>query len=91
MTVVAMLLMVVLAFVQNISFSMVSRSRNRDHYGYHLLCAVMSNGVWFATSKYLIVANSMTWALMLPYTLGTVAGSLTGSKISAYIEKKIGA
>jgi hypothetical protein len=91
MTFATIVVMIVLAFVQNVSFSMVSRSRNRDHSGYHVLCAFMSNGIWFATSHYLIVANQMTWALMIPYTIGTVAGSLTGSKISAWIEKRIGA
>lgn len=90
MTLIGILIMIVLAFCQNIAFSMVSRSRNHDHSGYHVICAIMSNGVWFACSKYLIVNNSMTWALMIPYTVGTVAGSLTGSKISARIERLLG-
>jgi len=86
----AIIFMVVLAFCQNVSFSMVSRSRNHDHSGYHIACAIMSNGVWFVASKYLVVDHGMSWALLVPYTIGTVAGSLTGSKISARIEKWLG-
>lgn len=90
MTLGVCLLVAVLAFAQNIGFSMMSRSRNHDHSGYHVSCALLSNGVWFIASKYLIVTNGMSWALFIPYTVGTVAGSLTGSKISARIEKMLG-
>jgi hypothetical protein len=80
-----------MAFCQNVSFSIVSRSRNRNHMGYHLVAAIFSNGVWFATMKYLLITNQMTWMLMIPYTIGTVSGSLTGQAISMRIEKLIGA
>jgi hypothetical protein len=83
-------LIMILAFCQNIAFSMVSRSRNHDHAGYHVICAIASNAVWYATSKYLVVSNGMPWDMFLPYTIGTVSGSLTGSKISARIEKVLG-
>ena len=82
--------MMALAFAQNIAFSMVSRSRNHDHSGYHVICAVLSNGVWYATSKYLVVSHGMPWEFFVPYTIGTVAGSLTGSKISARVERWLG-
>ncbi len=90
MTLTGILAMMALAFVQNVSFSMVSRSRNFDHKGYHVACAVFSNGIWYATAGFLIVRQGMPWALFLPYTVGTVAGSLTGSIISAHIEKWLG-
>ena len=82
--------MAVLAFVQNVSFTLVSRSRNRDSKLYHFIAAVFSNAVWFATFRYLVTAD-MTWALFVPYTTGTVSGSLTGQSVSMFIEKRIGA
>lgn len=91
MTALTVLIMVVMAFAQNVSFTIVSRSRNRDNMTYHLIAAIASNGVWFMTFKYLAVTNDMTWALFLPYTVGTVSGSLMGQKISMWIEKRIGA
>jgi len=91
MSAVSIAIMVVMAFCQNVSFSIVSRSRNRDNIPYHLIAAIFSNGVWFATMKFLIVTQQMTWMLMVPYTIGTVSGSVTGQAISMKIEKLIGA
>lgn len=82
--------MMLVAFFQNISFSMVSRARNRDSVVYHMVAAWFSNGVWFATFAYL-VHFGMSWALFIPYTCGTVAGSLTGARISMWIEGLLGA
>ena len=79
-----------LAFIQNVSFTMVSRSRNRDNMTYHAMCSVCSNGLWFATMHYL-VATELSWVMAIPYIIGTVAGSLFGAKVSMKIEKLIGA
>lgn len=79
-----------LSYIQNISFSIVSRARNRDNMSYHLIASVFSNGIWFLTFRQLILAD-MTWILFVPYTIGTVAGSLTGAKASMWIERKLGA
>ncbi len=84
------LYMMFLAFLQNISFSIVSRARNRDSFVYHMIAAWFSNGVWFATLAYL-VHFKLTWVLFIPYTCGTVAGSLTGTQISMFIERILGA
>ena len=84
------LLLIALAFIQNVSFSLVSRARNRDHVGYHAAASVFSNGVWFATF-HLLVTSAMTWVLFIPYLIGTVAGSLFGAKVSMRIEKFLGA
>ena len=84
------LLLIVLAYIQNISFSIVSRARNRDNQAYHMIAAVFSNLIWFATFRILVIAD-MDWVLFIPYGIGTVAGSLTGAKLSMWIEKKIGA
>lgn len=79
-----------LAFVQNVSFSIVSRSRNRDNMTYHLIAAIFSNGIWFLTFRQLVTAD-MSFALFVPYTIGTVSGSLVGQKISMWIERLLGA
>lgn len=83
-------LVFLLAYVQNISFTMVSRSRNRDNMSYHAICSVFSNGLWFLTMHQLVVAE-LSYMLLLPYVVGTVMGSLTGAKASMRIEKVIGA
>lgn len=79
-----------LAFIQNVSFSVVSRSRNRDNMKYHIVAAVASNTIWFLTFKQLLVADMPFW-LIPPYVLGTVAGSVYGVKISMKIEKWLNA
>ncbi len=79
-----------LAFIQNISYTMVSRSRNRDNMAYHAGCSVFSNALWFATVHFLVTAD-MNWLLAVPYIVGTVSGSLFGATISIRIEKAIGA
>ena len=81
---------VALAFVQNVAFSLASRARNRDHFGYHAVAATLSNMVWFATFK-MLVTEEMDWWLAAPYIVGTVAGSLWGASISMRIEKIVGA
>ena len=79
-----------LAFAQNTSFTMVSRSRNRDHMTYHAICSVFSNGIWFLTMHQLVAAELSFW-LAIPYIIGTVSGSIFGAKVSMFIEKLIGA
>lgn len=79
-----------LAFIQNVSFTMVSRSRNRDNMTYHAICSVFSNGLWFATMHFL-VASELNWFMAIPYIAGTVSGSVFGAKVSMRIEKIIGA
>jgi len=90
MTFAGILVMMAMAYAQNVSFSIVSRSRNRNSKMYHFIAAIASNGVWFLTMKYLIVTKDMSWALFVPYTIGTVLGSVTGQDISMRIEKKLG-
>lgn len=84
-------LLLMLAFIQNISFTLVSRARNRNNFNFHLIAAIFSNGVWFATFKYLVVDKGMTMSMFIPYTVGTVLGSLSGSVVSMFIEKVLGA
>lgn len=79
-----------LAFVQNISFSIVSRSRNRNNKKYHMIAALFSNSIWFLTFRELVTAD-MNFVLFIPYVVGTIAGSTWGMSISMWIEKKLGA
>ena len=87
---IAAITIIGLAFVQNISFSIVSRSRNRDNMKYHIIAATLSNVLWFLTFKQLILSD-MAWYMLPGYALGTVAGSVYGVKISMKIEKWLGA
>ena len=82
--------LVLLAFAQNVTFSLVSRPRNRDNLTYHVIAAIGSNGVWFLTFRHL-VTKDMSFDLFIPYTIGTVCGSVFGVKVSMWIEKKLGA
>ena len=84
------LIILFLAYIQNVAFSVVSRSRNRDNLTYHLIAAFFSNTIWFLTMRELVLAE-MTIYLFLPYTVGTVAGSLSGVKISMWIERILNA
>ena len=79
-----------LAFIQNISFSIVSRSRNRDNKKYHIIAALFSNSIWFLTFRELILGE-MNYILFIPYVIGTVIGSTYGMTISMKIEKYLGA
>jgi len=85
-----LLLILCLAFIQNVSFTLVSRSRNRDNMRYHLVAAIGSNGIWFLTFREL-VKGDMNLILFIPYCIGSVAGSIFGMKVSMKIEGWLGA
>lgn len=79
-----------IAIIQNISFTMVSRSRNRDNKVYHVIAAIFSNGIYFLVFK-VMMDSKFAIELILPYVAGTVTGSVLGMKVSMIIEKLIGA
>ncbi len=78
-----------LAFFQNVAFSLVSRSRNRNSNNYHLIAAVLSNGVWFLTMSHMI-SRGMPMAMLFPFLAGTTLGSLYGAHVSMKIESWLG-
>ncbi len=80
------LYILVMSFLQNISFSVVSRARNRDNFAYLMVASVLSNGIWFLTFRALVLAD-MNWILFMPYTAGTVLGSLSGAGLSMRVER----
>lgn len=75
-----------LLFFQNFSFTFVSRARNSGSLKRHMIAAVISNSVWFATQVAalgpmieIVTGKKGLWAAViwsLWYTLWTVAGSL---------------
>ncbi len=79
-----------LAFFQNISFSIVSRARNRNNFAYLMIASVVSNGIWFLTFRALVLSK-MDWLLFIPYTIGTVLGTLSGTTLSMKIERWLNA
>lgn len=77
-------LVAVVAFVQNMAFTWVSRSRNGGDVGYHRQAAYCSNGIWFATQLLIqgAVWSSLTtgafWKIALVavvYVIATSEGS----------------
>jgi uncharacterized membrane protein YfcA len=78
--------LMLLSFAQNVAFSLVSRSRNRNNISYHVIASICSNGIWFLTFRYLVTQN-MNLTLFVPYTIGTVCGSVFGVKVSQVIER----
>lgn len=79
-----------LAFIQNVSFSVLSRSRNRDNLAYHAVAAVFSNTLYFLTLRELVTTD-MSLDSVLPYVIGTATGSVCGSKASMVIERWLNA
>lgn len=87
---IAGITILLLSFIQSISFSLVSRSRNRDNMRYHIIASGLSNTIWFLTFKQLIRTDMDIYVLPF-YVIGTIAGSVFGIKISMKIEKWLGA
>lgn len=77
-----------LAFIQTVVFSMVSRSRNRDNAVYHVIASMFSHTLWFFTMRELVLQDFDT-VLIIFYTLFATTGSLSGVKISMWIEQKL--
>lgn len=89
-TVYIILKILALSFVQNVSFSIVSRSRNRNNQAYHMTAAFFSNTIWFLTFR-VLVRGDMNIILFIPYVIGTMIGSLYGVKFAMKIETLLGA
>lgn len=87
---IQLLRILILAFIQNVSFSIVSRSRNRNNVKFHMIAAFFSNTIWFLTFRELI-RGEMNLLLFIPYCIGTMLGSVSGVKVSMFIEKLLGA
>ena len=96
-------LLALVAFVQNMAFTWVSRSRNSGDPNYHRLAAICSNGVWFLTQ--LLMLNTLLpaftqgdWPTILltgvVYVIATSEGSVLMMRILLKTEsgkRKVGA
>lgn len=80
----------VVAYFQNVAGALSSRSRNRNDMRYHTIAAIFNNGIWFLSLK-ILSDSGMSIYLLLPYTVGTVSGSLTGANVGMVIERWLGA
>ena len=84
------LFLIVIAYVQNVSYSLQSRAGTRNSNAFHALTAVFATLVFFVTLRYLY-KDQMPLMLLPTYLFATVFGSLHGKVISQKIEKHIGA
>lgn len=86
----AALIVLALAFGQNITFSLVSRARNRSHHGWHAAASLISNATWFACFSYL---SREGWGaeLAIPYIIGSTGGSIFGTAVAMRIEAALNA
>ena len=83
-------LMFAFASAQSISFSLVSRSRNRNNIAYHAIASIFSNGIWYLVFRHITQAD-MQPSYAPAYVSGSVFGSLIGVGASMKIEKILGA
>ena len=81
---------VLLSFLMNVSFTILSRARNRSNYRYHVIASIVSNLAWFLAFRHLVLNDMGLW-LVLPYLIGTATGAMTGARISMNVERWIGA
>jgi hypothetical protein len=86
----------ILAFIQNMSFTLSGRSRSSADPRYHRWCAWGSNGIWFACQMFIIksvwasIHAGDYWYVLAAgavYTLCTAEGSVTMMKYLIKTEK----
>lgn len=98
-----LVILFVVAFVQNMAFTWVSRSRNSGDANYHRWAAICSNGIWFVTQLLIInqvwpaLTNGEWWRIGvtgLVYVAATTEGSVLMMRILLKSEtgkRKVGA
>ena len=84
------LFLVLIAYVQNVSYGLQSRAGTRSSNAFHAFTAVLASLVFFVTLRYLY-RDQMSLMLLPTYMFATVFGSLHGNIVSRRIEKLIGA
>ena len=84
------------SFIQNMAFTLVSRSRNSGDPEYHRYCAWASNGIWFLCYTFLFSSilddiRAQNWVPIIivgiVYGLATAEGSVRMMKIAIKKEK----
>jgi hypothetical protein len=77
-----------MTFLQNASFTLVSRARNSDSIAYHAGASVLSNGIWLLVIRNVVTHLDST-QMMVGYLIGAVAGSLAMHWVAMrFFEKK---
>lgn len=86
MSILTIVGLIVLLFVQNSVFTLVSRSRNSGNTLYHFPIAILSNGIWFVVNYIFIFPEMLKqvehsdslgmFYLALLYTIPTSLGSV---------------
>ena len=83
--IIMLLILGAVAFIQNMSFTLVSRSRVAADPDYHRKCSWLSNGIWFACQVLIIknvwsaIHNGQWWYAIVAgivYTAATSEGSV---------------
>ena len=82
--------LVLIAYVQNVSYGLQSRAGTRNSNAFHAFTAILASLVFFVTLRYLY-QGQMSLMLLPTYMFAAVFGSLHGNVISRRIEKYIGA
>lgn len=72
-----------LIVLQNASFTLMSRARNRDSLMFHGLASILSNGVWLLVIRQVVI-NLDNPAFQVTYLLGAVVGSVLMHYISMH-------
>jgi len=100
---ISILALMVVAFVQNMAFTWVSRSRNSGDPSYHRYAAYCSNGIWFLTNILIwkqvwsAIESGNYWYLLvagIAYCIATSEGSVFMMKkllISEQGSRRVGA
>lgn len=79
-------LIFVLTFGRDLSFTLKSRAGNRDDLLYLAWVSVLSNGVWFLAMNPLTAGDGLTLDKALPYIVGGGIGSLLGQLVAMKVE-----
>lgn len=81
----------ILCFIQNISFTFVSRGRNSGSLGYHLVASLFSNGLYVLmlciSVDVLTAAEANIGAFAVAYTLSCASGSVFAHWLALRIER----
>ena len=86
---ISMVVVMVLSYLNNACYSVTSRSGTRSSGTYHAFAMLVNNLIWFSVLRQLILTK-LSIAYFIPYTVATVAGSVTGSKFSQRVEEYFG-
>jgi uncharacterized protein YebE (UPF0316 family) len=78
----------ILTFLQNASFTLVSRARNSKSISYNAIASILSNGIWLLVLKN-VITNFDKPSFIFAYVFGSTIGStVMHYVVMKYFEKK---